>query len=275
VGLAFGLGTQILVAQFLDQAWWRWTFHPFLTLPWPGRVGYVSALRGRSGCSRDIRPVREASNLGAKVDIHRLDIMHLKLLARSPPNSSGLPILASLYFSHMRLSRSLRWVSLMPTLQTRDSRCALAHRHRCVPLRVGEIRPGRRSDSICEANDICRSKAYGRFGRQTGEGLSVQGKVAVEVGDGAAPAEMLDRVRDFAMSGDDAQPRERCRMSFTNGDDQAVVVQMAPQRLAAAGGARIGHCGVNNRRCRSYRGCMDEISAQGKGCLPLALEGAA
>jgi Protein of unknown function (DUF4013) len=36
MGFAFGLGTQILVAQFLDHAWWRWTFHPFLTLPWPG-----------------------------------------------------------------------------------------------------------------------------------------------------------------------------------------------------------------------------------------------
>jgi hypothetical protein len=26
----------ILAGQFLDHTWWRWTFHPFLTLPWPG-----------------------------------------------------------------------------------------------------------------------------------------------------------------------------------------------------------------------------------------------
>jgi hypothetical protein len=36
MGFAFGLGTQILIAQFLDHAWWRWVFHPALTLPWPG-----------------------------------------------------------------------------------------------------------------------------------------------------------------------------------------------------------------------------------------------
>ncbi|WP_309665799.1 DUF4013 domain-containing protein [Tabrizicola sp.] len=36
MGFAFGLGTQILVAQFLDHAWWRWLFHPLLTLPWAG-----------------------------------------------------------------------------------------------------------------------------------------------------------------------------------------------------------------------------------------------
>ena len=33
---AGGLSTLILMGQFLDHAWWRWTLHPFLTLPWPG-----------------------------------------------------------------------------------------------------------------------------------------------------------------------------------------------------------------------------------------------
>ncbi|MBL9052572.1 MAG: hypothetical protein JNN02_02475 [Tabrizicola sp.] len=32
VGLAF----LILAGQFLDHAWWRWIFHPALTLPWAG-----------------------------------------------------------------------------------------------------------------------------------------------------------------------------------------------------------------------------------------------
>ncbi|NJS38576.1 MAG: hypothetical protein HC783_05675, partial [Rhodobacteraceae bacterium] len=26
----------ILAGQFLDYAWWRWIFHPALTLPWAG-----------------------------------------------------------------------------------------------------------------------------------------------------------------------------------------------------------------------------------------------
>jgi hypothetical protein len=26
----------ILAGQFLDHAWWRWMFHPALTLPWAG-----------------------------------------------------------------------------------------------------------------------------------------------------------------------------------------------------------------------------------------------
>ena len=36
MGFAGGLGFQILASQFLDHAYWRWIFHPFLTLPWPG-----------------------------------------------------------------------------------------------------------------------------------------------------------------------------------------------------------------------------------------------
>ena len=31
-----GLCVLILVGQFLDHAWWRWLFHPALTLPWAG-----------------------------------------------------------------------------------------------------------------------------------------------------------------------------------------------------------------------------------------------
>ena len=36
MAFAFGLSFQILASQFLDHAYWRWAFHPFLTLPWPG-----------------------------------------------------------------------------------------------------------------------------------------------------------------------------------------------------------------------------------------------
>lgn len=36
MGLAVPFTFLILAGQFLDHAWWRWTFHPFLTLPWPG-----------------------------------------------------------------------------------------------------------------------------------------------------------------------------------------------------------------------------------------------
>lgn len=36
MALSFGLSFQILASQFLDHAYWRWIFHPFLTLPWPG-----------------------------------------------------------------------------------------------------------------------------------------------------------------------------------------------------------------------------------------------
>lgn len=32
----FGLTFLILAGQFLDHAWWRWLFHPVLTLPWAG-----------------------------------------------------------------------------------------------------------------------------------------------------------------------------------------------------------------------------------------------
>jgi len=31
-----GLSFLILAGQFLDHAWWRWVFHPALTLPWAG-----------------------------------------------------------------------------------------------------------------------------------------------------------------------------------------------------------------------------------------------
>jgi hypothetical protein len=31
-----GLAFLILAGQFLDHAWWRWIFHPALTLPWAG-----------------------------------------------------------------------------------------------------------------------------------------------------------------------------------------------------------------------------------------------
>jgi hypothetical protein len=36
--MALTLGTVflILAGQFLDHAWWRWLFHPALTLPWAG-----------------------------------------------------------------------------------------------------------------------------------------------------------------------------------------------------------------------------------------------
>lgn len=38
VAMAATLGTAflILAGQFLDHAWWRWLFHPALTLPWAG-----------------------------------------------------------------------------------------------------------------------------------------------------------------------------------------------------------------------------------------------
>ena len=31
-----GLGMQMVVAQFINHAWWRWVFHPFMALPWAG-----------------------------------------------------------------------------------------------------------------------------------------------------------------------------------------------------------------------------------------------
>ncbi len=36
MGLTLPFSFLVLSGQFLDHAWWRWTFHPFLTLPWPG-----------------------------------------------------------------------------------------------------------------------------------------------------------------------------------------------------------------------------------------------
>ena len=38
LAMAFTLGFSflILAGQFLDHAWWRWVFHPALTLPWAG-----------------------------------------------------------------------------------------------------------------------------------------------------------------------------------------------------------------------------------------------
>ena len=36
MGLTLGLSFLILAGQFLDHAWWRWLFHPALTLPWAG-----------------------------------------------------------------------------------------------------------------------------------------------------------------------------------------------------------------------------------------------
>jgi hypothetical protein len=33
---SLGLAFLILAGQFLDHAWWRWIFHPALTLPWAG-----------------------------------------------------------------------------------------------------------------------------------------------------------------------------------------------------------------------------------------------
>jgi len=36
MGVTLGLAFLILAGQFLDHAWWRWVFHPILTLPWPG-----------------------------------------------------------------------------------------------------------------------------------------------------------------------------------------------------------------------------------------------
>ncbi|MFM2388785.1 MAG: hypothetical protein RLZZ437_340 [Pseudomonadota bacterium] len=40
VGMAMaagaGIGAQMVVAQFINHAWWRWVFHPFFALPWAG-----------------------------------------------------------------------------------------------------------------------------------------------------------------------------------------------------------------------------------------------
>jgi hypothetical protein len=36
MAMTFGLSFLILAGQFLDHAWWRWVFHPMLTLPWAG-----------------------------------------------------------------------------------------------------------------------------------------------------------------------------------------------------------------------------------------------
>ena len=36
MGITLGLAFLILSGQFLDHAWWRWLFHPALTLPWAG-----------------------------------------------------------------------------------------------------------------------------------------------------------------------------------------------------------------------------------------------
>jgi hypothetical protein len=36
MAITLGLAFLILSGQFLDHAWWRWSFHPALTLPWAG-----------------------------------------------------------------------------------------------------------------------------------------------------------------------------------------------------------------------------------------------
>jgi hypothetical protein len=36
VAFAWGVGALILMAQFLDHAWWRWITHPYFALPWAG-----------------------------------------------------------------------------------------------------------------------------------------------------------------------------------------------------------------------------------------------
>jgi hypothetical protein len=36
MGITLGLAFLILAGQFLDYGWWRWIFHPVLTLPWAG-----------------------------------------------------------------------------------------------------------------------------------------------------------------------------------------------------------------------------------------------
>jgi hypothetical protein len=36
MAITLGLSFLILAGQFLDHAWWRWLFHPALTLPWAG-----------------------------------------------------------------------------------------------------------------------------------------------------------------------------------------------------------------------------------------------
>jgi hypothetical protein len=33
---SFAMAFLVLAGQFLDHAWWRWVFHPLLTLPWAG-----------------------------------------------------------------------------------------------------------------------------------------------------------------------------------------------------------------------------------------------
>lgn len=36
IAIGFGFSFLVLAGQFLDHAWWRWVFHPGLTLPWAG-----------------------------------------------------------------------------------------------------------------------------------------------------------------------------------------------------------------------------------------------
>lgn len=36
MGTTLGFSFLVLTGQFLDHAWWRWVFHPGLTLPWAG-----------------------------------------------------------------------------------------------------------------------------------------------------------------------------------------------------------------------------------------------
>ena len=36
MAITLGLAFLILAGQFLDHGWWRWIFHPAVTLPWAG-----------------------------------------------------------------------------------------------------------------------------------------------------------------------------------------------------------------------------------------------
>lgn len=36
LGFSWGLGALVLMAQFMDHAWWRWITHPYFALPWAG-----------------------------------------------------------------------------------------------------------------------------------------------------------------------------------------------------------------------------------------------
>src|SRR4051794_608296 len=68
-------------------------------------------------------------------------------------------------------------------------------------------------------------EAFGRID----DGVGVDAVVAVEVGDGAGLAELLDAERLDAMAADAAEPAERRRMAVDHGHDAAVARQRCEQ----------------------------------------------